>query len=172
MKKLFILVLVMLCCFSCVCVLSEADEHEVIALEDGLYIVSFSTDSSMFRINETYGKSAVLVVSNGEMYVHVTLVSKNIVNLFFGSAEEAKQDSVELIVPSLDTVTYSDGYTEKVYGFDIPVPTIGEDFTVSIIGKKGKWYEHTVSVSEPVPIDQADQEFAQILVSYLNFEEQ
>ena len=37
----------------------------------------------------------------------------------------------------------------KVYGFDIPVPAIGEEFNVAILGEKGKWYDHKVSVSNP-----------------------
>ena len=45
---------------------------------------------------------------------------------------------------------YSDGYTEEVYGFDIPVPAIGEEFNVAILGEKGKWYDHKVSVKNPV----------------------
>ena len=33
-----------------------------------------------------------------------------------------------LLEPTTDTVTYSDGMTEEVYGFDIPVPAIDEEF--------------------------------------------
>ena len=47
--------------------------------------------------------------------------------------------------------TYSDGTTDEVYGFDIPVEKLDEDFNVAIIGKKGTWYDHVVSVSNPVP---------------------
>ena len=50
-----------------------------------------------------------------------------------------------------DEVTYSDGTTDEVYGFDIPVEKLDEDFNVAIIGKKGTWYDHVVSVSNPVP---------------------
>ena len=44
---------------------------------------------------------------------------------------------------------YSDGYTEEVYGFDIPVPAIDEEFDVALIGKKNKWYDHKVKVTNP-----------------------
>ena len=37
--------------------------------------------------------------------------------------------------------------TDEVYGFDIPVEKLDEDFNVAIIGKKGTWYDHVVSVS-------------------------
>ena len=53
--------------------------------------------------------------------------------------------------PTTDEVTYSDGTTDEVYGFDIPVEKLDEDFNVAIIGKKGTWYDHVVSVSNPVP---------------------
>ena len=35
-------------------------------------------------------------------------------------------------------MTYSDGWEEEVYGFDIPVPSIDEEFEVALLGKKGK----------------------------------
>ena len=46
---------------------------------------------------------------------------------------------------------YEDGLSDEVYGFDIPVPVIGEDFDLAIIGTKGKWYDHRVSVQDPEP---------------------
>lgn len=55
------------------------------------------------------------------MTIHVSLVSKNIVNVFVGTKEEAQADGAELIEPTTDEVTYSDGTTDEVYGFDIPV---------------------------------------------------
>jgi hypothetical protein len=30
------------------------------------------------------------------------------------------------------------------------VPAIGEEFDLALIGKAGKWYDHKVSVSNPV----------------------
>ena len=54
------------------------------------------------------------------------LHSKNIVNLFPGKAEDARKDGAELLQPTVDTVTYSDGATEEVYGFDIPVTVIDQ----------------------------------------------
>ena len=41
------------------------------------------------------------------------------------------------------------GYKEEVYGFDIPVPAIDEEFDVALIGKKNKWYDHKVKVTNP-----------------------
>ncbi len=145
-------------------VVEPADVEESPALEDGIYVVNFNTDSSMFRINEAHKGKALLIVSEGEMRVHVTLSSKNIVTLFLGKAEDAKAEDALLILPSTDTVTYSDGYTDKVYGFDIPVSAIDQEFDVAIIGKKGKWYDHRVSVSHPVPAEDADTELAETLL--------
>ena len=119
-------------------------------LEDGVYGVEFDTDSSMFHVNEANDEKGELTVKDGKMTIHVSLVSKKIVNLFAGTAEDAQKDGAEIIEPTTDTVKYSDGYTEEVYGFDIPVPAIDEEFDVALLGEKGKWYDHKVSVKDPV----------------------
>ena len=36
-----------------------------------------------------------------------------------------------------------------MHGFDVPVPALDEEFDLALIGKKGKWYDHRVSVSSP-----------------------
>ena len=51
----------------------------------------------------------------------------------------------------LDHVTYSDGTSDEVYGFDIPVAAVDADFQLAILGTKGTWYDHTVSVSDAEP---------------------
>ena len=118
-------------------------------LADGTYSAAFTTDSSMFHVNEANDGRGVLTVKDGEMTIHVSLASQNIVNLFCGSAEDAQKDGAELLQPTTDTVTYSDGMTDEVYGFDIPVPALDEPFPVALIGTKGKWYDHEVTVSDP-----------------------
>lgn len=118
------------------------------ALEDGTYSARFTTDSSMFHINDAYDDMGTLTVKNGEMTMHITLTSKNIVNLFPGTAEDAQKDGAELLQPTVDTVTYEDGTTEEVNGFDIPVPAIDEPFDLALIGTKEKWYDHKVTVSD------------------------
>ena len=55
----------------------------------------------------------------------------------------------------MDTVTYSDGFTEEVNGFDVPVPALEQEFDLALLGKKGKWYDHKVIVSNPVAQDGA-----------------
>ena len=37
-----------------------------------------------------------------------------------------------------------------MYGFDVPVLALDEEFDLALIGTKGKWYNHKVSVSNPV----------------------
>ena len=127
----------------------DTDAAKADTLEDGVYTAEFETDSSMFHVNEANDKKGELTVKDGKMTIHVSLVSKKIVNLFAGTAD-AQKDGAEIIEPTTDTVKYSDGYTEEVYGFDIPVPAIGEEFNVAILGEKGKWYDHKVSVKDPV----------------------
>ena len=125
-------------------------------LADGTYTADFNTDSSMFHVNEAYDGKGILTVENGQMTIHVSMPSKNIVNLYLGSAEDAQKDGAELIQPVTDTVTYSDGTTEEVNGFDVTVPVIDEDFDLALIGKKGVWYDHKVSVSNPVAVEETD----------------
>ena len=121
-------------------------------LEDGVYSVDFLTDSSMFHANEACDGKGTLTVENHKMTLHVSLTSKNILNLYPGLAEDAEKEGAELLEPTIDTVTYSDGTTEEVHGFDIPVPALDEEFDLALIGTKGKWYDHKVSVSNPEPI--------------------
>ena len=135
---------------------ADAEEPAAPALEDGVYTADFNTDSSMFHVNEAYDGKGILTVENGQMTIHVSMPSKNIVNLYLGSAEDAQKDGAELIQPVTDTVTYSDGTTEEVNGFDVPVPVIDEEFDLALIGKKGVWYDHKVSVSNPVAVEETE----------------
>ena len=123
------------------------------SVSDGDYMAEFNTDSSMFHANEAYDGRGLLTVENGEMTLHVSMPSKNIVNLFVGKAEDAKKSGAKLLEPTTDTVTYSDGTTEEVYGFDVPVTGLDKEFDLALIGKKGVWYDHRVSVSDPQPLE-------------------
>ena len=129
-----------------------AEEPE---LADGVYTADFDTDSSMFHANEACNGKGTLTVQDGKMTIHVSLVSKTILNLFPGLAEDAQKDGAVLLQPTTDTVTYSDGLSEEVYGFDIPVPALDTEFDLALIGKKGVWYDHKVSVSNPEPLEPA-----------------
>ncbi len=134
----------------------DKDSSKDDALEDGTYTAEFDTDSGMFHVNEANDGKGTLTVKDGKMTIHVSLASKKIVNLFVGKAEDAQKDGAEVLEPTTDTVTYSDGMSEEVYGFDIPVPVIDEEFDVALIGTKGKWYDHKVSVKNPVKSDDTD----------------
>ncbi len=134
----------------------EETETEIKAaseLPDGTYLADFDTDSSMFHVSEACDGKGTLTVENGEMTIHISLSSKNILNLYPGLAEDAQKDGAELLIPTTDTVTYSDGLTEEVYGFDVPVPALDEEFDLALIGTKEKWYDHKVSVSNPKPLN-------------------
>ena len=130
------------------------------ALADGVYQASFSTDSSMFHANEACDGKGVLTVQNGQMSIYVTLAGKGIVNLFPGTAEDAQKPGAEWLQPTLETVHYSDGTTDEANAFLIPVPYLDEEFDVALVGKKGTWYDHKVSVSDPQPLadDTAESE--------------
>lgn len=130
----------------------EDGQAPAVSLADGLYTAAFETDSSMFHLNESCEGRAQLCVEDGVMTIHVPLVSKSIVHLFVGTAEQARAaGESEWLSPVTETVTYSDGYAEEVYAFDVPVPATDTEFGLAIIGTKGKWYDHTVCVSDPQP---------------------
>lgn len=140
---------------------AEETETEAVmgeVLEDGVYTADFDTDSGMFHVNEACGGKGTLTVKNGEMTIHISLPSKNIVNLYPGLAEDAQKEGAQILTPTEDTVTYSDGMTEEVYGFDVPVPALDETFDLALLGKKGVWYDHKVSVSNPEPAEENARE--------------
>ncbi len=128
----------------------KEEETNAAGLADGVYTVDVDTGSNMFHVNEAMDGKGTLTVTNGEMTLHITLASKSIVNVFYGTSEEAQAEGAVLIDPTIDMVTYDDGITDEAYGFDIPVPAIGEPFDVSIIGTHGNWYTHPVTVTNPV----------------------
>ena len=135
---------------------NEAPANEVqrgnAPIADGTYSVKFDTDSSMFHVNEEMKGRGVLTVKDGWMTIHIVMPSKNIVQLYAGTVEESKSDSSRFIDPTTETVKYSDGTTEEVYAFDIPVPHLDDEFDCALAGTKGKWYDHKVSVSDPQPV--------------------
>ena len=115
-------------------------------LEGGTYTAEFDTYSSMFHVNEASDGKGTLTVEDGQMTLHISLQSKKIVNLYVGMAADAPDHEADWLQPTTDTVTYSDGTSEEVYGFDVPVEALDTDFQLAILGTKGKWYDHTVSV--------------------------
>ena len=127
---------------------AQETEETAAPLEDGVYTAEFDTDSGMFHVNEANEGKGTLTVEDGKMTIHISLVSKNIVNLFPGTAKEAQKKGTKLLEPTTDKVTYSDGTTEEVYGFDVPVEELGKEFDLAILGTKGTWYDHKVSVSD------------------------
>ena len=134
-------------------VTEEAAQAE---LPDGVYTADFTTDSSMFHVNEACDGKGTLTVEDGKMTIHISLTSQHILNLYPGLAEDAAKDGAELLEPTVDTVTYSDGTSEEVYGFDVPVPALDEEFDLALIGTKGTWYDHKVSVSNPVAYEETE----------------
>ena len=129
-------------------------EPPAVSLEDGVYTAEFDTDSGMFHVSEACDGKGTLTVQDGAMTIHVSLASKNIVNLYPGLAEDAQKEGAEVLEPTTDSVTYSDGITEEVYGFDVPVPALNEEFDLALLGTKGTWYDHKVIVSNPEPAEE------------------
>ncbi len=124
-------------------------EVAALPVPDGEYTVRFTTDSSMFHINEALDDKATLTVENGQGTVHITLAGTGIVNLYVGLAADAEADEANWLQPTEDEVTYDDGMTETVYGFDVPVSVVDEEFDLALLGTKGTWYDHKVKVEMP-----------------------
>ena len=145
MKKVTMIALtaLLLCAFLTGCGEKNGDDAAQLpaepALADGVYTAEFNTDSSMFHVNEACEGRATLTVENGQMSIHISLPSKSIQNLFCGTAEDARKDGAALLQPTTDTVTYSDGLSEEVNGFDIPVPALDEEFVVALLGNNRVW---------------------------------
>ena len=137
---------------------SAASETAAAALPDGVYTAEFDTDSGMFHANEACDGKGTLTVENGTMTFHVSLASKKIGNLYVGMAADADANKADWLLPTTDTVTYSDGTSEEVYGYDIPVAAVDEDFQLALLGTKGKWYDHTVSIRNAEPKAEAAAE--------------
>ena len=127
---------------------TQEETTKQVELADGVYTAEFHTDSSMFHVNEACDGKGKLTVKNGQMTIHISLASTHIVNLYVGLAEDAAKAGAELLQPTTDTVTYSDGTTEEVYAFDVPVEALDQEFDLAILGTKGSWYDHKVSVSD------------------------
>ena len=123
---------------------------EEIGLEDGVYQVDFNTDSSMFHVNEAMNGHGTLTVKDGQATVHISLVSDKIQNLYVGLAADAESDEANWLQSTDDEVTYDDGTSEMVHGFDVPVAALDKEFDLALIGEKGVWYDHKVSVTNPV----------------------
>ena len=134
------------------------------ALPDGVYTADFETDSSMFHTSEACNGKGTLTVENGMMTFHVSLASKKIVNLYPGLAADAEANKTAWLIPTVDTVTYADGTTEEVYGYDIPVEALDTDFQLALLGTKGKWYDHIVSVRNAEPKTPADGTYTAAVV--------
>lgn len=128
----------------------EAEKPE---LEDGVYTATFKSGHPMFHVNDANNDRGVLTVKDGKMTIHVSLQSKKIINLFYGTKEDAQKKGAELIQPTKDKIVYDDGYEDEVYGFDVPVPYLDKEYDVSLLGTHGNWYTHQVVVSDPVPGD-------------------
>ena len=126
---------------------ASAAEDSKSALTDGTYPAFFTTDSSMFHVSEALDDLGELTVKNGEMTIHVSLESKKIVNLFPGTADDAQKAGAKLLEPVTDTVKFKDGTTEEVFGFDVPVPALDQEFDLALVGTKGVWYDHKVKVT-------------------------
>ena len=106
---------------------------ETAALPDGVYTAEFDTDSSMFHAKEAVDGMRTLTEEKGTMTYHVRLQTQKNVNQYPGMAADAPAHESDWLQPTVDTVTYSDGTSDEVYGFDIPGAAVDADFHLAIL---------------------------------------
>lgn len=160
LKKTFVLVATICFGFAISACGKQAAVPETfdIGLEDGVYLADFKTDSTMFHVNETCDGKGILTVSDGKAVIHIVLTSKNIVGLYEGLVADVNESKV--LQPTVESVKYPDGLTEEVNAFDVNVPYLDKEFDLALIGKKGTWYDHKVSVSNPQEYVPSDNEIS------------
>lgn len=105
----------------------------------------------MFHINEMMNGEGKLTVKDGIMTMEIVLSGDGILNLYAGLAKDAEGDKGNWIDHSTVKVKYDDGTEEEVNSFVIPVKAIDEEFDLALVGKKNKWYDHKVIVSDVKP---------------------
>lgn len=86
MKKVIVLLWAVILC----CTLAAGCSKKN-TLADGTYTADFNTDSSMFHVNEAYDGKGILTVEKGQMTIHVSMPSKNIVNLLSGKCRRCTE---------------------------------------------------------------------------------
>ena len=106
------------------------------ALPDGVYTADFETDSSMFHPNEACNGKGTLTVENGVMTFHVDCCLQKDREPLPRPCRRCRGQQDRMLIPTVDTVTYADGTTEEVYGYDIPVEALDTDFQLALLGTK------------------------------------
>ena len=140
---------------------TEPEEEAIRVLPDGVYTVDFVTDSSMFRANEACDGKGTLTVSGGVQTLHVSLRSTNIVNLYVGTAEDAQKPGAVLLEHTVDTVTYSDGLSEEVFGFDVCGAVFGDMNVYALADGLPVWCNLMLSVMDEIDTTFAREQKAQ-----------
>ena len=67
--------------------------------------------------------------------------------------EDAQKDGARFYSLLRIPLLTGDGSTEEVYGFDVPVEALNQEFDLALLGTKGTWYDHKVSVSDPQKVE-------------------
>ena len=61
----------------------------------------------------------------------------------------AKRTAGVLVRHNVPMLSLQDVFSkEEVYAFDVSVEALDQEFDLALIGTKGKWYDHKVSVSD------------------------
>ncbi len=102
-------------------------------IKDGVYPVSVSSSSSMFRI-----ESAQLSVQDGSMSAVMTMGGTGYLYLYMGTGEEAAAASEEDCIPYEET-------EEGTHTFTVPVEALDQGIACAAFSKKKeKWYDRTI----------------------------
>ena len=133
-------------------------------LPDGTYIAKFDTDSSMFHLNEICEGLCSINVVDGYGTAYIALTSTNIVNLYLGLAKDAPKNEEDWLQPKQISVVFPDGTADEVNAFEVPVNELDKEFDLALIGTKGVWYDHKVSVNSAEIISEGEYQASAELV--------
>ena len=88
-------------------------------------------------------------VKSSEIEFKDRLVAVNRVTKVTKGGRTFSFSAIVVIGDEKGVVGYGLGKAKEVTAYDIPVPYLDKEFDVALIGKKQKWYDHKVSVSQP-----------------------
>lgn len=101
-------------------------------LQDGDYVVTVNSSSSMFNITD-----CILHVQDGEMFADMTMGGTGYLYLFMGTGEEAAAAEASSYIPFVE----ADG----IHTFTVPVEALDAGIACAAYSKKKEaWYDRTI----------------------------
>ena len=131
---------------------AAASETAAAALPDGVYTAEFDTDSGMFHANEACdGKGTLTVEKRHDDLPRQPRFQRRSSTCMSAWPQTPTPTKPTGCCPPPTPSPTPTAPPKEVYGYDIPVAAVDEDFQLALLGTKGKWYDHTVSIRNAEP---------------------